>query len=627
MGNRKISELDQILNLDEQAEFPLSQDNGGTPTTFKAKLTQIATKIAEAITFSNLITNNKHIIGAINEVAQGGGGTTDYDDLENKPQINSVELSGNKSLDDLGIQPSEISKSASGTVATFSDGGDNIPVKAFECEISAQQESGTPTPVNPLAITGFSQADIGDISDATNITYFKGVLEGKYGFVDLSSLAWSYQSAGERFVSSGIASTVKAPASNDDVANVKCSILQTTYANNTSAGGLDNSIGITSTSKNIVIKATGAGTTQAGLVAFLSGCGFIYELETPTTPTITPEQFKSLCLAFGITSDMFIVSFGQTIYGGRLIYANGAWAIEAGKAMNLISDLDWSYNSESTRFSTSDLRGIVKNAESTSIPLEGLSCECYVNDVAGSSRQIDLSVAVNTTGITLLKDTNYTDVTSLLSAVGNYKIVYPLATPVIIPITSSTRVKTISGANNIFSNTGDVELEYFTEKADEIAELVEEEIASMSADYHAYSTDEQIVGRWIDGNTIYEKVVDLGALPNNATKNIAHGISNLGKVIQAELSASDNNSIWLTIPYATTSTTDTKYQIGFWITDTNVVVKSDWDRSALSGYAILRYTKSSSNTRSLNLSKGIEENPIEEKTEEIKEAENEDTER
>ena len=34
----------------------------------------------------------------------GGAGTTDYTQLENKPQINSVELTGNKTLNDLGIQ-------------------------------------------------------------------------------------------------------------------------------------------------------------------------------------------------------------------------------------------------------------------------------------------------------------------------------------------------------------------------------------------------------------------------------------------------------------------------------------------------------------------------------------------
>lgn len=34
----------------------------------------------------------------------GSGGTSDYTDLENKPKINNVELSGNKSSSDLGLQ-------------------------------------------------------------------------------------------------------------------------------------------------------------------------------------------------------------------------------------------------------------------------------------------------------------------------------------------------------------------------------------------------------------------------------------------------------------------------------------------------------------------------------------------
>lgn len=67
MANKKISELDQTLNLSDQADFPLSQDNGGEPTTFRAKLTQIATKIAEAITFSNLKTGNKQLVSAVNQ--------------------------------------------------------------------------------------------------------------------------------------------------------------------------------------------------------------------------------------------------------------------------------------------------------------------------------------------------------------------------------------------------------------------------------------------------------------------------------------------------------------------------------------------------------------------------------
>ena len=43
----------------------------------------------------------------------GGGGTSDYTDLTNKPKINDVELIGNKSLNDLGIQASESGKGLS----------------------------------------------------------------------------------------------------------------------------------------------------------------------------------------------------------------------------------------------------------------------------------------------------------------------------------------------------------------------------------------------------------------------------------------------------------------------------------------------------------------------------------
>lgn len=44
--------------------------------------------------------NNEIIIEGNDSV----GGSRNYNDLYNKPQINEVELKGNKSLDDLGIQ-------------------------------------------------------------------------------------------------------------------------------------------------------------------------------------------------------------------------------------------------------------------------------------------------------------------------------------------------------------------------------------------------------------------------------------------------------------------------------------------------------------------------------------------
>ena len=51
-------------------------------------------------------------LGAINNKS-GTGGTTNYNDLSNKPQIENITLSGNKSLSDLGIQPAESGKGLS----------------------------------------------------------------------------------------------------------------------------------------------------------------------------------------------------------------------------------------------------------------------------------------------------------------------------------------------------------------------------------------------------------------------------------------------------------------------------------------------------------------------------------
>ena len=74
MADKKISELDQVLQINNDAVFPMSQNSGGTPTTYKASITQIGAEIGEDQTFSNLQTTDKTLVGAINEVAQGGGG-------------------------------------------------------------------------------------------------------------------------------------------------------------------------------------------------------------------------------------------------------------------------------------------------------------------------------------------------------------------------------------------------------------------------------------------------------------------------------------------------------------------------------------------------------------------------
>ncbi len=46
-----------------------------------------------------------------------------------------------------------------------------------------------------------------------------------------------------------------------------------------------------------------------------------------------------------------------------------------------------------------------------------------------------------------------------------------------------------------------------------------------------YSTDEQVIGKWIDGKPLYEKTIDFGGMPNNTTKTVAHNISNVSRFV------------------------------------------------------------------------------------------------
>ena len=90
----------------------------------------------------------------------GTGGTSNYNDLSNKPKINNVELSGNKSLNDIGVQQTVISETepTDPSVTVWIDPSGNtvtVPTKTSDLEndsgfitsgiFSYESETGTLT--------------------------------------------------------------------------------------------------------------------------------------------------------------------------------------------------------------------------------------------------------------------------------------------------------------------------------------------------------------------------------------------------------------------------------------------------------------------------------------------------
>ena len=108
-----------------------------------------------------------------------------------------------------------------------------------------------------------------------------------------------------------------------------------------------------------------------------------------------------------------------------------------------------------------------------------------------------------------------------------------------------------------------------------------------------FSTSEQDTGLlWIDGRHVYQKTINFGTLPNNSTKSVAHGISNLDYVLYYQGIAKNTNSLFVPLPYVN-SPNPTTYNIEFYITSTDLVIVTKADRTPYSTcYVTMLYVKS-----------------------------------
>lgn len=114
-------------------------------------------------------------------------------------------------------------------------------------------------------------------------------------------------------------------------------------------------------------------------------------------------------------------------------------------------------------------------------------------------------------------------------------------------------------------------------------------IITQNSNLANYSTSEVNTGmKWIDGKTIYRKVVDFGALPNASSKTVNHGISGLSEVIFASAIVCVSNT-WTPLNYATQD--GLQYVNFFRVEPTVVMIRTGVDRSTSKAKIIIEYTK------------------------------------
>ena len=104
-----------------------------------------------------------------------------------------------------------------------------------------------------------------------------------------------------------------------------------------------------------------------------------------------------------------------------------------------------------------------------------------------------------------------------------------------------------------------------------------------------YSTEEKVIGKWIDGKPLYRKIIDT----NDNSSNILHGISNLKNVINCKgnIKRTSSEVVSQLFPHADT---DSNYNVdvNYFSSTTIVLVIGTGILSTIAGFTlILEYTK------------------------------------
>lgn len=206
---------------------------------------------------------------------------------------------------------------ASGAVATFADGADDIPVKNLTVNIEpAQSGTGDPSPDNVRPISGWTGANLTCNNETINIDWtdevgmvYGGSLDVTNGkltvdmaMVDLGTLKWYYF---ERTNPPHFGTEVSGIESRTN--NLLCSNYATVKNNpNTNAYGTIRATAEHS-SNGIKISDTAYTDTNA-FTAAMSGVQLVYELANPITYQLTPQEVKTILGENNIFADTGDVS-------------------------------------------------------------------------------------------------------------------------------------------------------------------------------------------------------------------------------------------------------------------------------------------------------------------------------
>lgn len=316
-----------------------------------------------------------------------------------------------------------IVKTASGEIASFTDGGDDLPMKSLKVNIVPKQSgSGDPSPSNVRPISGYSDVNVTRCGKnlLPNIKYQVNAQNVRIGMENAFEITLP---AGRYTLSYSVGRSGIIPYWQEEGGSVK---------------NFSNGMTLAEESKINVWFHSDSTITPTDIEWF--------QLELGSTAT-TYEPYQG-------TS--YPISLGQTVYGGTLEVMSGKLTIDRILYQFIASQRLTSNISGKYRF-----RSTTQPPYKTGTTLGDILVDKYpmVMSTLGGDEGISINSSTQfffyseeTATMTLQEFTSWLESNPI-------NICYPIGTPTEITLTP-TQVKTLLGNNNIFADSGSVEVEY-----------------------------------------------------------------------------------------------------------------------------------------------------------------------
>ena len=356
----------------------------------------------------------------------------DADKLWSSQKINSM-LAQTGTIEDVSI-------------ASFSDGADDVPVSELTIDIEAWQEgSGEPSPSNVRAIHGWNKCKIAKFG--TNI-WDEETLQGYYSSTDGSF----------------------SPNSNTLCSKNAIKVFPNTEYYFKTPTGINYSVFCYDLNGNFLSVLYNR---QNSVFITPNNCYYIqWTAQFGTGGTYN----NNISINYPATDTSYhahdggtdTIDLTETIYGGTLNVATGLMTVT--KAIVDMGTINFSnYNSPAKFVYVS-----MPSFKSASLLICSQYKQIARSDIGYAEPYDDSVIGVGMDGQYLfIKDVNRISSSGIQSSLNNVELVFELSTPETIQLTP-TEVKTLLGVNNIFADTGDVEkIVYFKTGSEPVARMIE----------------------------------------------------------------------------------------------------------------------------------------------------------